>query len=362
MNDQEQLSMFSDGEPKPRKEKMKVSKVVLIVVALHVLVIGGFLLFEAFNREAPAQPELLSENESIPGTPAGTAPDVNALQPVNPTEPALTSMTPATSTALPTVTSLAPETAPAPFIAPPAPAPVARTYTVKSGDSLWKIAKAEGVKMEELAQINNWSKTKPLQVGQVLQLPAATTAEPVNIATGGVAPAGGASLTTSDTASSPDLYSVKSGDSLWKIAKNHGTTVAAIKSANQLTSDSLKIGQKLRLPSSAPAASTATSAASSIVAPAIPTAPVALTAGVTSPTVKWNPTEYRDPGEYRENGKLVYALGDNETLGTVAQRYNVRVADLMRVNGITNPKLVSLGNPLVIPETQSAAMLTPPTP
>jgi LysM repeat protein len=355
MNEKDQLSMFSEGEPTPRKEKMKVSKVVLIVVALHVLVIGGFLLFEAFNRETPAQQTLLSDNESIPSETAGTSPDIN------PPVPSLDNLTPAAPTALPAVTSLPsdPMTTPPLATVTPPPAPVARTYTVKSGDSLWKIAKTEGVKMEELAQLNNWSKTKPLQVGQVLQLPAATTAEPVNIATGGIAPSGGSSLLTADASASPDLYVVKSGDSLWKIAKNHGTSVASIKQANQLTSDSLKIGQKLRMPSSTPATAAAPATAS-IVTPSTPATPGALTAPVVSSAAKWNPSSFRDPGEYRENGKLIYALGDNETLGSVAQHYNVRVADLMRVNGITNPTLVSYGNTLVIPETQSAAMLTQP--
>lgn len=43
-------------------------------------------------------------------------------------------------------------------------------------------------------------------------------------------------------------YTVKSGDSLGSIAKRHQTTVAALKRANQLTSDQLKTGQKLSLP------------------------------------------------------------------------------------------------------------------
>ena len=43
-------------------------------------------------------------------------------------------------------------------------------------------------------------------------------------------------------------YKVKSGDSLEKIAKNHKTTVEALKSTNKLDNDLIVIGQELRIP------------------------------------------------------------------------------------------------------------------
>jgi LysM repeat protein len=58
------------------------------------------------------------------------------------------------------------------------------------------------------------------------------------------------------------MYTVKSGDSLIKIASQFGTTVKAIRAANSLKTDSIKVGQKLSIPSkptlsSEPAATTA---------------------------------------------------------------------------------------------------------
>lgn len=50
------------------------------------------------------------------------------------------------------------------------------------------------------------------------------------------------------TKASTNTYTVKSGDSLWKIARDHQTTVSALREANQLTSDRLNIGQKLTIP------------------------------------------------------------------------------------------------------------------
>jgi hypothetical protein len=47
---------------------------------------------------------------------------------------------------------------------------------------------------------------------------------------------------------SESLYVVKSGDTLTRIAKVHGTTVKALKSANGLDGDRLVVGEKLKIP------------------------------------------------------------------------------------------------------------------
>ncbi|MFQ3671914.1 MAG: LysM peptidoglycan-binding domain-containing protein [Verrucomicrobiia bacterium] len=43
-------------------------------------------------------------------------------------------------------------------------------------------------------------------------------------------------------------YTVKSGDSLWRIARDHNTTVAKIKELNELTSDVIRPGQIIKIP------------------------------------------------------------------------------------------------------------------
>jgi LysM repeat protein len=45
----------------------------------------------------------------------------------------------------------------------------------------------------------------------------------------------------------PATYTVKSGDSLIKIAKQYGTTPQAIKTANGLKKDMIRVGQKLKI-------------------------------------------------------------------------------------------------------------------
>ncbi len=103
------------------------------------------------------------------------------------------------------------------------------TYTVKSGDSLSLIAKNHNTTVTELKTLNNLT-SDLIRIGQVLKVPAA-----------GSAPAPAPAPTTAKT------YTVQSGDSLWRIATNNGLTVTQLKSYNNLTSDSIYVGQVLQL-------------------------------------------------------------------------------------------------------------------
>jgi LysM repeat protein len=54
--------------------------------------------------------------------------------------------------------------------------------------------------------------------------------------------------TTKSSGSSGGSHTVVQGDTLWAIARKNNTTVAKLKAANGLSSDNLKLGQKLKLP------------------------------------------------------------------------------------------------------------------
>ena len=91
-------------------------------------------------------------------------------------------------------------------------------YTVKSGDSLYKIANQYNVTVDAIKRANNLT-TNNLQIGQVLRIPLGTSRE--------------------------TTYTVKSGDSLYSIAKKYNTTVNRLKELNNLSSNLLNIGQIL---------------------------------------------------------------------------------------------------------------------
>ena len=103
------------------------------------------------------------------------------------------------------------------------------TYTVKAGDSLWGISQTYGTTVNNLKQINNLS-SNVIYVGQVLKLKQQSNS------TSNQTP----QLTT-------DTYTVQSGDTLWGIANTHDTTVNNLKQINDLTSDTIYVGQVLKL-------------------------------------------------------------------------------------------------------------------
>jgi len=202
------------------KTRSRVKVAVLCVVAINVLGLTA-LLMQGCKRE---------QTEDNNGQPTV---DTNP-PPVMDTNP-------------PPAVETNPPVAP-PSVVTPAPAPAPETaateYIVVKGDSFSKIAKKFGVTVKAVEAANPGVEPTKLKLGQKLSIPAAsgTTAAP--------APAG---MTTAAASGSEETYTVKSGDTLTKIAKANGTTVKAIESENNLTTTQIKVGQKLKIPAKAAA-------------------------------------------------------------------------------------------------------------
>jgi LysM repeat protein len=138
----------------------------------------------------------------------------------------------------------------APPVVVPVQAPVPEIagaeYVVQKGDSFAKIAKKNGVSVKAIEAANPGVAPTKLKVGQKLSIPASSG--------GASAPAVKGGPVSTGSAAAGEAYTVKSGDSLTKIAKAHGTTVKAIKAENNLNTDHIKVGQKLKIPGKTEAA------------------------------------------------------------------------------------------------------------
>lgn len=157
-------------------------------------------------------------------------------------------------------------------------------YIVKKGDSLYSIAKRYDTTVDELIKLNNL-KSNSLSVGQQLKLP-------IN---GSV---------------SDGEYIVVAGDSLYSIAKKFNISVDELKKLNNLTSNNLSVGQKLKVPNSS----------------------------------------QEEVGEYQ-----LYTFGTGDSLAAIAEVYGLTLEELMRLNNLDSPN-VEPGTIIRLPMTSVQLM------
>ncbi len=166
-------------------------------------------------------------------------------------------------------------------------------YTVLAGDTLWTISQKYGITVDNLKSANNLT-SDVLQIGQTLTIPKAMT-----------------------PTVSQDKYTVVSGDTLWKISQKYGISVDSLKSANNLTSDILQIGQTITIPKT---------------------------------TVNTTPTPSTSLDKY------TVVAGD--TLWSISQKFGITVASLKSANNLTSD-ILKIGQTLNIPKPTGSSTLTP---
>lgn len=149
-------------------------------------------------------------------------------------------------------------------------------YIVKSGDTLYSISRKYNVSVNEIKRVNNLT-NNIIGVGEQLRIP----------------------INSNGASDDYIVYTVKVGDNLYSISRKYGVSVDFIKNINNLNSDLLSIGQKLRIP---------------------------------------NIVDSDD--DYFE-----YVVKKNDTLYSIAKKFNMSVNELMRINNLETTAL-SIGQVL----------------
>lgn len=155
-------------------------------------------------------------------------------------------------------------------------------YTVKKGDSLWSIANKYGITVKELKEINKLT-SNTLKVGQTLKL-------------------------TKNNEMIPEdylVYKVKKGDSLWDIAKEYNTTVDTLKKINNLSNGKLTVNQQLFIPKN-------------------------------------------DNSSVKNTGEINYVVQKGDNLWTIANKYDTTISDIKKLNNLKTNTL-QIGQVLRIP-------------
>ncbi|EKL6268014.1 autolysin [Listeria monocytogenes] len=181
----------------------------------------------------------------------------------------------------------------------------AKIYTVVKGDSLWRIANNHKVTVANLKAWNNL-KSDFIYPGQKLKVSAGSTTSDTNTSK----PSTGTSTSKPSTGTSTNakVYTVVKGDSLWRIANNNKVTIANLKAWNNLKSDFIYPGQKLKV-----------------------------SAGFTSNTNTSKPstnTNTSKPSTNTNTNAKVYTVAKGDSLWRIANNNKVTIANLKAWNNL----------------------------
>ena len=145
-----------------------------------------------------------------------------------------------------------------------------------------------------------------------------------------------------------ESISVRPGDTLYSLSRQHGVTVNEIKAANGMTSDSLQPGQSLRMPGSSKGRyATDTSRPPRENYETIAVRPVQQAAAADAPS-DWSQS---------------YTVRQGDSMYGIAREHGVKLSDLERYNGITDSRKVKPGTTLKVPgsgEAQTVADASAP--
>jgi LysM repeat protein len=235
------------------------------------------------------------------------------------------------------------------------------SYTVQKGDSLSKIAARAGVSTAELSELNKIADKNSIRIGQKLLLPAHSRPLPSAPAPAATPkPTVKSSAPSGPAVASGTIHTVQSGDTLGKLAARYGTSIAAFKSVNNLKNDTIRIGQKLSIPSgkaeTAAATSSAPSAPAPVAAPVVVEAAPALVTPEPAVAPAVEPVaadvapvaaESVDAGADAD-APFPYNVKDGDTLDSIAIKFSARKDVIMRLNNMTS-ETVRPGQKLLIP-------------
>ena len=263
---------------------------------------------------------------------------------------------------------------PAPVAAPAEPETT--VYIVQSGDYLAKISKKFNVTISSIKKLNpSIKENNVVRVGQKIRLPGkidvGVQQEPAKAAA-----ARPAKKAYAPYAGATKEYVVKSGDTLGAIAYSNGINIRQLKELNGLSKDTLRIGQKLKIPAEkvvaakpaakAPAKPAAAKAdakkpaaaakaaepaaeAAPVAAPAAPAAEPAAEAAPAEASATTAPAEAAPAADSSAPATTTYVVQEGDDMTGVSIRWGVSAADIRELNNLGDKDQLVPGQIIKLP-------------
>lgn len=186
-------------------------------------------------------------------------------------------------------------------------------HEVEPQETLFSISKEYRVSIAEIKQWNNLE-DNALKIGQSLVIHTGEAGKKDLSDTGGTT-----SLVENRTESANTYYTVKSGDTLFEIAREHGMSVADLKNLNDLASDVIRVGQVLTVRST-----------------------------TTAPSVAANATKSSPQGNF-----VVYRLEQSQSMDELLRKFNMSRSEFAALNPEQSRETFRAG--------QKVTVITPPS-
>lgn len=263
-------------------------------------------------------------------------------------------------------------------------------YTVKKGDSLWRVAKMYSVSIAELAEVNNFPKDRKLKIKEVILIPESGVYRPLpkrNTSTR-------KSTTSTAKTTKPKVgsssvsgyrppakmaipadgkYTVQKGDSLWLISSKFGVSIDEIRAWNDLKGSSIFPGKVLVLkdgltqPSASsqperhsqpPVPRETTTPQPPVELPIAPTLPSELDTAI-DPTQPAStlvqpelPPAVSQPAAVETNSNIFmdeHIVQPNDTLQSIADLFAIKEADIKKANPGVDFSKIKSGDVIQVP-------------
>ncbi|MRI47305.1 muramidase family protein [Enterococcus faecium] len=205
------------------------------------------------------------------------------------------------------------------------------TYTVQSGDSVWKISNDHGITMAQLIEWNNIKNNFVYPGQQLIVSNGGSSNAGANTGsnTGNTSGSSSSSSSSSNTASGTK-YTVKAGDSVWSVSNKYGITMAQLIQWNNIQNNFIYPGQQLTVSNSGSTNSTS---------------------GNTGSSTNTNNSSSVNTGSSSSQG--TYTVKAGESVWSVANKNGITMDQLIEWNNIKN-NFIYPGQQLIVKGGTSA--------